>query len=130
MDTCYAVYKQIFRDAYPYSYDLDELGQYYIAYHGLMQHWNAVMPGVIHTLRYEDLVADLEGESRRLLEYCGLPWEEQCLRFHENAKASTTASAMQVRQPVYATSVGKWRHYASQLEPLRLRLEGAGISTT
>ena len=129
MDTCYAVYKQIFRDAYPYSYDLDELGRYYIAYHRLMQHWNAVMPGSIHTVRYEDLVSDIEGESRRLLEYCGLPWEEQCLRFHENTKASTTASAMQVRQPVYATSVGKWRQYASQLEPLRMRLEAAGIST-
>ena len=129
MDTCYAVYKQLFRDAYPFSYDLDDLGQYYIAYHRLMQHWNAVMPGVIHTMRYESLVADIEGESRRLLEYCGLPWEDQCLRFHENREASTTASALQVRQPVYATSVGKWRHYERQLEPLRQRLEQAGIET-
>lgn len=129
MDTCYAVYKQLFRDAYPFSYDLDELGQYYIAYHQLMQHWNAVMPGVIHTMRYESLVADIEGESRRLLGYCGLPWEDQCLRFHENREASTTASALQVRQPVYATSVGKWRHYARQLEPLRQRLEDADIDT-
>jgi tetratricopeptide (TPR) repeat protein len=129
MDTCYAVYKQLFRDAYPFSYDLDELGQYYIAYHRLMQHWNAVMPGVIHTMQYETLVADIEGESRRLLAYCGLPWEDQCLQFHQNTKASTTASAVQVRQPVYATSVGKWRHYARQLEPLRARLEAAGIDT-
>lgn len=130
MDTCYAVYKQLFRDAYPFSYDLDELGQYYIAYHRLMLHWNTVMPGVIHTMRYETLVADIEGESRRLLEYCGLPWEDQCLRFHENTQASTTASALQVRQPIYATSIGKWRHYARQLESLRMRLEGAGISTS
>jgi tetratricopeptide (TPR) repeat protein len=129
MDTCYAVYKQLFRDAYPFSYDLDELGQYYIAYHRLMQHWNAVMPGVIHTMQYETLVAGIEGESRRLLEYCGLPWEDQCLQFHQNTQASTTASAVQVRQPVYATSVGKWRHYARQLEPLRARLEAAGIDT-
>lgn len=129
MDTCYAVYKQLFKDAYPFSYDLDELGQYYIAYHRLMQHWNAAMPGVIHTMRYETLVADVEGESRRLLQYCGLQWEDQCLRFHENMRASTTASAVQVRQPVYATSVGKWRHYARQLEPLRTRLEAAGIDT-
>lgn len=129
MDTCYAVYKQLFKDAYPFSYDLDELGQYYIAYHRLMQHWNTVMPGVIHTMRYETLVADIEGESRRLLACCGLPWEDQCLRFHENAQASTTASALQVRQPVYVTSVGKWRHYARQLEPLRTRLHGAGIDT-
>ena len=127
MDTCFAVYKQLFRDAYPFSYDLDELGQYYIAYHELMRHWNAMMPGVIHTLRYEALVHDIEGESRRLLAYCGLPWEEQCLQFHENPQASTTASALQVRQPVYSTSVDKWRHYAKQLESLRARLEAAGI---
>ncbi len=129
MDTCFAVFKQLFRDAYPYSYDLDELGQYYIAYHGLMQHWNAVMPGVIHTIRYESLVADVEGEARRLLEYCGLPWDDQCLRFHENQQASTTASALQVRQPVYASSVGKWRHFERQLAPLRRQLEEAGIDT-
>jgi len=129
MDTCYAVYKQLFKDAYPFSYDLDELGQYFIAYCGLMQHWNAVMPGVIYTLRYEAVVADVEGETRRLLAYCGLPWEEQCRHFHQNSRASTTASAMQVRQPIYDTSVGKWRRYAAQLESLRLRLESAGIAT-
>jgi tetratricopeptide (TPR) repeat protein len=129
MDTCYAVYKQLFKDAYPYSYDLDELGQYYVAYHRLMQHWNAVMPGVIHTVRYEALVADSEAESRRLLEYCGLPWEDQCLRYYQNTRASTTASALQVRQPIYDTSVGKWRNYARQLEPLRARLDRAGIDT-
>ena len=129
MDTCYAVYKQLFRDAYPFSYDLDELGQYYIAYHRLMGHWNEVMPGVIHTIHYETLVAGLEDESRRLLAYCGLPWEPDCLRFHENRQASTTASALQVRQPVYSSSIGKWRHYAQQLEPLRRRLEDAGIDT-
>ena len=129
MDTCYAVYKQLFKDAYPFSYNLEELGQYYIAYHQLMQHWGEVIPGVIHTLHYETLVADLEGESRRLLQYCGLPWEEQCLRFYENTQVSTTASAIQVRRPVYASSVGKWRNYAVQLEPLRLQLENAGIDT-
>ncbi len=127
MDTCFAVYKQWFKDAYPFSYKLDELGQYYLAYHQLMQHWNEVMPQVIHTLEYEALVADTEGEARRLLQYCGLPWEDQCLRFYENRQASTTASALQVRQPVYDSSVGKWRHYARQLEPLRLQLESAGI---
>ena len=129
MDTCYAVYKQLFKDAYPFSYDLDELGRYYVAYHELMQHWKRVMPGVIHTLKYETLVADLAGESRRLLEYCGLPWEDQCLRFYEDSQASTTASALQVRKPIYDTSVGKWRNYALQLEPLRTSLERAGIDT-
>ena len=126
MDTCFAVFKQLFRDAYPFSYDLDELAQYFIAYHGLMQHWNAVMPGVIHAIRYEALVADVETEARRLLEYCGLPWDDQCLRFHENQQASTTASALQVRQPVYAGSVGKWRHFERQLAPLRRRSKTPG----
>ena len=130
MDTCYAVYKQLFRDAYPFSYDLRELGQYYAAYHQLMQHWHAVMPGVIHTIRYEALVADVEGEARRLLAFCELPWEDACLRFHESQQPSTTASALQVREPVYTRSVGKWRHFARQLEPLRQRLESAGIDTT
>lgn len=129
MDTCYAVYKQLFRDAYPFSYDLDELGRYYVAYHGLMRHWDAVMPGVIHTVAYEDLVADLEGQARRLLAYCGLPWHDGCLQFHRNPRASTTASAVQVRRPIYESSVGRWRHYASQLEPLRAALERAGIDT-
>jgi hypothetical protein len=78
---------------------------------------------------YEDLVADLEGTSRRLLDYCNLPWHDDCLRFHRNPRASTTASAVQVRQPIYATSLGKWRHYASQLDSLRASLERAGIDT-
>ena len=129
LDTCYAVYKQLFKDAYPFSYDLDDLGQYYAAYHRLMQHWNEVMPGVIHTVRYEAVVADIEGETRRLLEYCGLPWEDQCLRFYQNQRSSTTASALQVRQPIYDTSVGRWRNYARQLEPLQAQLERAGIDT-
>jgi hypothetical protein len=128
LDTCYAVYKQLFRDAYPYSYDLDELGRYYVAYDALMRHWDTVLPGVIHTVYYEDVVADVERETRRLLEYCGLPWDDACLQFHAGPQASTTASALQVRQPIYDTSVGKWRRFSSQLEPLRAQLLRAGIA--
>jgi Flp pilus assembly protein TadD len=128
LDTCYAVYKQLFRDAYPYSYDLDELGRYYVAYDALMRHWDAVLPGVIHTVYYEDVVADVERETRRLLDYCGLPWDDACLQFHAGPQASTTASALQVRQPIYDTSVGKWRRFSSQLEPLRAQLLRAGIA--
>ncbi len=94
-----------------------------------MQHWNAVMPGVIHTIRYEALVADLEGEARRLLEHCGLPWDDACLRFHESQQASTTASALQVRQPVYTGSVGKWRHLRSGSWNPAPAVEDAGIDT-
>ena len=130
MDSCYSMYKQLFRDAYPFSYDLDDLGRYYVAYRELMEHWHRVMPGVIHTVRYEDLVADLEGEARRLLEYCGLTWEEGCLRFHENPEASHDRQcAAGARADLFDTSVGRWRNYSTQLEPLRARLAAAGIDT-
>jgi tetratricopeptide (TPR) repeat protein len=128
LDTCYAIYKQLFVDAYPFSYSIEELAHYYVAYHQLIEHWRKVLPGVIHTVRYESLVADLENESRQLLEFCGLDWQEQCLRFHENKSASTTASTVQIRQPVYQSSVGKWRQHAEQLQPAIEILKGAGIA--
>jgi hypothetical protein len=93
-----------------------------------MVHWENMMPGVIHTVRYEDLVNDTEGEARRVLAHCDLDWEEQCLEFHKSVAASTTASATQVRQKVYTSSVEKWRAYESELTPLRKKLEHAGIS--
>jgi len=127
LDTCYAIYKQLFVDAYPFSYKLEELGHYYVAYHQLMEHWYKVMPGIIHTVTYENLVADVEGESRRLLDFCDLGWQSRCLRFYENKEASTTASTVQVRQPIYQSSVAKWKHYQQQLEPLIRVLEDAGI---
>lgn len=127
MDTCYAIYKTLFKDAYPFSYSLKELGQYYLAYRRLMEHWQSVLPGVIYTVKYEDLVEDVEQESRSLIEYCDLPWEDACLQFYENQAPSTTASASQVREPVYGTSVNKWRHYEAQLEPLVETLTAAGI---
>ena len=128
MDTCYAIYKQLFVDAYPFSYDLEELGQYYVAYYQLMEHWKSVLPGVIHTVRYEELVDDIERQSRDLFEFCGLDWQPQCLNFHESKEASTTASTVQVRQPVYQSSVGKWRNYEKQLQPIVDILDQAGIS--
>ena len=127
MAACYAIYKQLFRDAYPFSYNLKDLAKYYIAYHQLMVHWKSVMPNVIYELSYENVVADLEGESKSLLKFCDLPWQEQCLRFHENKQASTTASASQVRQPIYSSSVERWRSYSEQLKPLQKMLEQAGI---
>jgi len=128
MDSCYSMYKQLFRDAYPFSYDLQDLAKYYLAYDRLMAHWNDLLPGVIHTVSYEDLVRDTEAETRRMLAFCELDWEQQCLEFHKNRSASTTASATQVRQKVYTSSVGKWRAYETELAPLRTALEEAGIS--
>ena len=127
MDACYAIYKRLFRDAYPFSYDLGELARYYCAYQGLMTHWHTVMPAVIHDIHYENLVTDIAGETRQLLDYCGLPWEDQCLDFHKSKSASTTASAPQVRQKVYTSSVGKWRMYEDELQPLKDVLESNGI---
>lgn len=127
LDTCYAVYKQLFVDAYPFSYDLEELGKYYAAYERLMRHWNRVLPGVVHTVDYESLVDNFEPEVRRLLAHCGLAFEESCLRFHENTTASTTASTVQVRQPVYRGSVGKWRRFENQLAPLVATLAREGV---
>jgi tetratricopeptide (TPR) repeat protein len=126
MDACYAIYKQLFVDAYPFSYRLDELGRYYVAYRQLMEHWLAVLPGVMHTVRYEALVEDLEGESRRLLDFCGLAWQANCLQFYKNPEASTTASTVQIRRPIYKSSVGKWRNYQQQLRPVAEILERAG----
>lgn len=129
MATCYAIYKQLFRDVYPYSYNLEDLGRYYVAYRQLMAHWHQVMPGVIYSVAYEDVVADTDVEAKKLVEFCGLNWEEQCLDFHKNKQASTTASAVQVRQPVYSSSLNHWRLYQKELEPLERILNEAGIST-
>ena len=128
MAVCYAMYKALFKDAYPFSYDLGEIARYYVAYRHLMTHWAASMPGEVYTLSYEALIADQLGESRRLLEFCGLPWEEACARFYENPHASATASAAQVRRPMYASSVTQWQHYAAQLAGLRAQLAAAGVA--
>jgi hypothetical protein len=128
MAVCFAMYKALFKDAYPFSYDLRELARYYIGYRRLMDHWYAAMPSAIHSVSYEALVADQLGESRRLLEFCGLEWQEACARPHENRAASTTASAAQVRRPVYATSVTQWQHYELQLAGLKSQLTAAGIA--
>lgn len=127
MDACYAIYKRLFKDAYPMSYNLDDLGRYYLAYRRLMRHWYQLMPGVIHPVSYEELINDQEATSRRLIEHCGLEWQNECLRFEKNRAPSTTASASQVRQPIYRSSLAKWRHYEKQLAPLQERLRSAGV---
>jgi tetratricopeptide (TPR) repeat protein len=127
MDTCYAVFKTLFINAYHFSYQLEEIAEYFIAYRRMMDHWHAVMPGVILDVRYEDLVAEPQTQCRRLLQHCGLPWEDQVLDFHNSTKASTTASAMQVRRPIYKSSVQKWRNFASELQPVLRRLADAGL---
>jgi hypothetical protein len=98
---------------------LQELGRYYRDYVALMEHFDAVLPGRVYRVYYEQLVADPRGQLQKLLEYCGLPFEEQCLRFYENRRVVHTISSEQVRQPIYAESVDHWRHYEPWLAPLR-----------
>jgi hypothetical protein len=118
LDTCLSCYEQYFQKAQPYCYDLEELGRFYRLYENLMEHWCAVLPGRILEVRYEDVVRDLEGEARRLIAFCGLDWSDACLAFHETERMVRTASANQVRQPLYATSVGRWRRFERELAPL------------
>ena len=127
MDACYAVYKFLFNETYAWSYDLGEIAQYYIGYRQLMDHWRTVLPGKIIDVAYEDVVENLEAEARRLVGDLGLDWEPACLDFHENTAAAMTGSAVQVRQKIYSSSVGRWRNYEAQLKPLADALEAAGI---
>jgi tetratricopeptide (TPR) repeat protein len=127
MAACYAMYKTLFKSGYPFSYDLGEIAQYYAAYRRLMDHWRITLPGAVHDASYEALVADQLGETRKLLEYCGLEWEDACVEFHRNPAPITTASASQVRRPLYDTSVSQWRHYEMQLADLKTALAAQGI---
>jgi tetratricopeptide (TPR) repeat protein len=127
MATCYAVYKTLFKDAYPFSYDFGELARYYAAYRRLMRYWHSALPGVILDVSYEALVANLELEVRRVLGHCGLEWQARCVDFHRNPSPTATASAAQVRRPLYDSSVGLWERYARELEPLRAMLMAAGV---
>ena len=123
MAACFGMFKQILPNEATFSYDLATLGRYYNEYAGMMRHYEAVMPGRIHFLRYERLVDDTETEIRRLLEYCGLPFEAGCLRFWETDRAVATPSAAQVRRPIFREALQHWRNYEPFLGPLREALE-------
>ena len=122
MDSCFSTFKQHFAEGQTFSYDLGDLGRYYRCYLSLMDHWDAVLPGKVLHVQYEELVRDPESNIRRLLEHCRLPFEPACLSFHETRRPVRTASAEQVRQPLYTSGVGYWRHFEAELEPLRLAL--------
>ena len=119
IDTCFSCYSLMFSGNQPFTYDLAELGRYYRGYEALMQHWREVLPpGVMIEVEYEKLVDDIEGNARSLIEHCGLEWEDACVAFHNTKRTVATASAIQVRAPVYRTSVGRWRPYENFLQPL------------
>jgi len=123
LDTCWAIYKAHFQGMFSFSYDQIELADYYLAFRRLAAHWKSALPSdVLLEVNYEDIVKDQSTESRRIIGFLGLPWDDEVLRFHQSPAPSATASAVQVRRPVYASSVGKWRHHAERLVPLRERL--------
>ena len=122
MAGCFSCFKQLFARGQTFTYDLTDLGRYYRDYVALMDHWDTVLPGRVHRVQYEEMVADSESEIRRLLEYCGLEFEEQCLRFYETERAVRTPSSEQVRRPIYKEGVEQWRHYEKHLEPLKKAL--------
>ena len=118
LDSCMGSYKQLFFKGQSWSYDQFEIGQYYLQYQRIMDHWHNVLPGKVLDIHYEDMVADQETQTRRMLEHLGLPWEDQLLRFYETERAVNTASSEQVRQPIYTKALNHWRNYEPQLEEL------------
>jgi tetratricopeptide (TPR) repeat protein len=122
LDACFSTFKQHFAEGQSFSYDLEDLGRYYRSYLSLMDHWDQVLPGKVLHVSYEALVREPEVNIRRLLEHCELPFEPACIAFHETRRQIRTASAEQVRQPLYTSAVGHWRHFERELEPLRRAL--------
>ncbi len=119
LDTCLSCYSTLFESGVLYSYDLAELGRFYRAYRELMTHWRSVLPpDAILDVSYEDVVNDLEGQARRMIDYCGLSWDDRCVSFDQTIRRVRTASAVEVRQPLYRSSLQRWRNYEADLGPL------------
>ncbi len=116
LDSCLGSYKQLFARGQSFTYDTIDLSHYYRSYDAVMKHWHRVLPGKILDVHYEETVTDLEGQVRRILDHCGLPFEESCVRFHETKRAVRTASSEQVRQPIYTGALGTWRKYEKHLD--------------
>jgi hypothetical protein len=131
MDTCLSNFRQLFAQTspyYDYSFDLLDTGRYYLLFDKLMAHWERTMPGRILQVGYEDLVDRQEEVTRRIVAHCNLPWNDACLRFEENDAPVATASAVQVRSPMFRTSLRRWKRYEPQLASLRKLLEAGGVT--
>jgi hypothetical protein len=137
LDTCVSCFSHNFGHK-SFTSDLRTLGRYYRSYEALMAHWRAVLPpGVMLEVQYEELVADFENYARRIVEFCGMDWDPRCLAFYETKRPVRTASVTQVREPIFTTSIGRWREYGPWLAPLfdalgsagRLDDEPAGVSS-
>jgi hypothetical protein len=124
-------YRQLFATGfnyYDYAFDLLDTGRYYVRFDALARRWRDTIPSSSYTeVRYEDIVEHTEREARRLIDFCGLPWDQRCLAFESNATPVATASSVQVRQPIYRTALERWRHYETEIAPLRRLLGNAGV---
>ncbi len=123
LDNCISIFFQHFNSGHNYKWDLEDLGHYYSMYERLIEHWKSVLPNPLFEVQYEEMVADQEALSRRLIEFCGLEWDDSCLEFHKSSRAVKTASHWQVRQPIYKSSTDRWKRYEKHLEPLQKGLE-------
>lgn len=127
MDACFASFKQLFADAYLHSYQQEEMARHHVRYRRLMAHWRREFPGRIINISYEDAARDLEPHARKLIQALDLSWEDACLDFHTSRQGVATASAVQVREPAHTRSIGRWRRYESELQPMVQILQGAGV---
>ena len=123
MDCCWSGYKQLFAEGQEFTYGLAEIGHYYRDYVDLMDHWQSVLPpNRVLRVQHEDVLDDLDGQVRRILDYCGLPFEQACVEFHQTDRAVRTASSEQVRQPINRSGQGQWQPYEVYLQPLKTAL--------
>jgi hypothetical protein len=127
LDSCFAMYRTLFGEAYPFSYDVDELARYYAAYERLMTHWGRLLGPKMREIVYEDLVCEPKRVGAAAAGHCGLVWSDVAIDIQRNAAVSLTASAAQIRRPIYGTSSGRWRHYRSHLQPLIDALRRHGV---
>jgi hypothetical protein len=127
LDSCFAMFRTLFGEAYPFSYDFEDLARYYAAYAGLISHWKRTIGDDLHEVRYEDLVAEPAPIGAKAAAHCGLVWRDQALDIQSNRSASYTASAAQIRRPIYSTSRDRWRHYREHLAPLVDALRRHGV---
>jgi Sulfotransferase family len=124
---CFSNLKQLFATGQEFSYSVEDIARYYRTYLDVMQHWDEVLPGRVLRVQHEDVVNDLEGNVRRILDFCGLPFEPSCLEFHKTARSVRTASSEQVRQPIFRDGVDQWRKYEPWLDPLKEALGDARV---
>jgi hypothetical protein len=127
LDSCFAMYRTLFASAYPFSYDFGDLAKYYAAYERLIGHWRTSFGHSLHEVRYEELVRDPAQVCAAAAKYCGLQWDPHALEVHRRASVSLTASAAQIRRPIYGSSSGRWLHYRSHLQPLVTALRQLGV---